>query len=189
MKIMILCPVLLVLVSACATVPQDTDDSGMTASTRGTAVMPTSSEPTAEPISAEEIRSGATRIVSAAEFIDFLDHLESDLDKGIPRELGVFERRRVSQISGELRDLLDGVQSIEHLNNNQKIAIYNTTQDLWATVIGRDDDRLICHREHQVGSHFKRTRCRTLREIRREQRESYQYLRMIRGPGPMPAGG
>lgn len=189
MKINALPPLFLLVLTACSTVPQDANDSGMSASTRGTAVISRSSEPTAEPVSAEEIREGATQIVSAAEFIEFLDGLEMDLEKGVPRELGVFERRRVHQMSNELRDLLDGVESIDHLNNNQKIAIYNTTQNLWAAVIGRDDDRLICHREHQVGSHFKRTRCRSLGEIRREQRESYQYLRMIRGPGPMPAGG
>lgn len=188
MKSLFLLPFLTLSLAACSSVPYTPESSDLSPSTRGT-IASTAEAPTTEPVTADEIRSGATRIVSAAEFIEFLDSLEADLDQGVPRELNVFEHRRVIAMSRELRSMLEDVESIDHLNNNQKIMIYNTTQDLWATVIGRDDDHMICHREHQIGSHFKRTRCRTLADIRREQRESYMYLRMIRGPGPMPANG
>ncbi|NKI34506.1 hypothetical protein HFP89_04925 [Wenzhouxiangella sp. XN79A] len=157
---------LLVLVSGCAS----------------TTSAPTQAEPAAEPT----VRAEAPRIVDTAEFLVFLDTLEQDLEAGEPRELNRLEMRRVQEISKDLREMLDGVDSIDQLNNNAQTEVYNTTQALWAAVIGRDEDQVICRREHRVGTNFKSTRCRTVSEIREDQSSADRYLR-TRGPGPMPA--
>ena len=81
--------------------------------------------------------------------------------------------------------MLSDVESVEQLNNNAQIDVYNKTQALWSAVVGRAEDQVICRREHRVGTNFKSTRCRTVEQIREDQREASRYLQGI-GPGPMP---
>ena len=138
--------------------------------------------PAAEPA----VSADAPRILETDEFLVFLDTLEADLANGEPRELTDLEMRRVGGLSDELRSLLEGVESVDQLNNNQQTTIYNKTQELWSAVVGRDEDQVICRREHRVGTNFKSTRCRTVQQIREDQRQASRYLQGI-GPGPMPA--
>lgn len=146
-----------------------------------TGSSPSRSEPAAEPA----VRAEAPRIVDTQEFLAFLETLERDLEAGEPRELTRLEKRRVEELTNELRGMLDGVESVDQLNNNAQTEVFNTTQALWSAVIGRDEDQVICRREHRVGTNFKTTRCRTVSEIREDQRSADRYLR-TRGPGPMP---
>lgn len=150
----------------------------------GCATTDSSPEPSA-PAAEPAVRTEAPRIVDADEFLAFLDTLEQDLEAGEPRELTRLEKRRVSELSQDLREMLDGVESVEQLNNNAQTEVYNKTQALWAAVVGRDEDQVICRREHRIGTNFKTTRCRTVSEIREDQRSADRYLR-TRGPGPMP---
>ncbi|HKL53159.1 MAG TPA: hypothetical protein VJ902_04315 [Wenzhouxiangellaceae bacterium] len=154
---------------------------GLLAGCASTSPSPSRSGPAAEPA----VRAEAPQIVDAQEFLVFLETLEQDLEAGEPRELTRLEKRRVEELSNELRGMLDGVETVDQLNNNAKTEVFNTTQELWATVIGRDEDQVICRREHRVGTNFKTTRCRTVSEIREDQRSAGRYLR-TRGPGPMP---
>lgn len=147
---------------------------------------PTSTRSTAEAEPA--VSADAPRIVETDEFLAFLDTLEQDLEAGEPRELNRLEMRRVRELSADLRDILTDVESVEQLNNNAQTEVYNTTQALWAAVIGRDEDQVVCRREHRVGTNFKSTRCRTVSQIREDQRSANNYLRN-RGPGPMPVQG
>ena len=154
---------------------------GLVSGCASTNSSPSRTEQSAEPA----VRAEAPEIVDTQEFLVFLETLEQDFEAGEPRELTRLEMRRVRELSDELRDMLDGVDTIEQLNNNAQTEVYNTTQALWAAVIGRDEDQVICRREHRVGTNFKTTRCRTVSEIREDQRSADRYLR-TRGPGPMP---
>lgn len=143
----------------------------------------------ADVASEADVRAEAPRIVSTTEFLAFLDSLETDIDNGEPRELTEMEMRRFDRLSGELREMLVDVDSVEQLNNNEQTLVYNKTQELWAAVVGRADDQVICRREHRIGTNFKSTRCRTIEQIREDQRQASRYLRVRMGPGPMPQGG
>lgn len=136
----------------------------------------------------QELQTEAPRIVSTAEFLSFLDTLETDLENGEPRELTRLEQRRVNELSSELRSMLDGVERVDRLNSNTQTQIYNKTQELWTAVVGRTEDQVVCRREHRVGTNFKTTRCRTIEQIREDQRQATRYLQG-RGPGPMPVLG
>lgn len=138
--------------------------------------------PAAEPV----VQADAPQIVETGEFIAFLDALQADIENGEPRELTTLEKRRVEELAGELRGMLDGIDSVEQLNNVQQTRVYNKTQELWTAVIGRDEDQVICRREHRVGTNFKATRCRTVEQIREDQRHAQRYLQQSQGPGPMP---
>lgn len=145
----------------------------------------TGSNYAAQSSASPDVKAEAPRILETDEFLAFLDTLEADLEEGEPRELNRMEMRRVNSISNDLRQMLDGIESVEQLNNNEQVTIYNKTQELWTTVVGRDEDQVICRREHRVGTNFKSTRCRTVQQIREDQRQASRYLQGI-GPGPMP---
>ncbi|MBY6203269.1 hypothetical protein [Halomonas denitrificans] len=167
MKKLVLAVATLAFLAACASSPSDR-----------------APEPIAEPAAAAE----APRIVETDEFLVFLDTLQADIEVGEPRELTSLERRRVNELADELREMLSDVESVEQLNNNAQIDVYNTTQALWSTVVGRAEDQVICRREHRVGTNFKSTRCRTVEQIREDQRQAARYLQGV-GPGPMPKKG
>jgi TolA-binding protein len=141
---------------------------------------------TAASTESQDLQTEAPRIVSTAEFLSFLDTLETDIGNGEPREMTRLEKRRVGELSDELRGMLAGVDQVDQLNSNLQTQIYNKTQELWTAVIGRAEDQVVCRREHRVGTNFKTTRCRTIEQIREDQRTADQYLRGGRAPGPMP---
>lgn len=122
-------------------------------------------------------------LVSPTQFLAFLDKVENSVEAGEPRRLSGEERRRVRSLCDELRGMLDGVESMEALNENQRATIFNKSQELWAMVSGNREDQVICRKERQVGTNFQRTRCRTVRELRRADREADLFLRELRRPG------
>ncbi len=140
-------------------------------------------EPTAETAKTE------SEVVSPEQFIAWLNDLEDGLEIGEPRALNASEMREVDILADELRGLLEGVDDIAALNPNQQAMIFNKSQQLWGVVSGQEAEQVVCRRERQAGTHFQRTTCRSVAELRREDRETQMWLRQIRGPGPMPGGG
>ena len=136
-----------------------------------------------------EAANSDSEVVSPAQFLAWLDDLQAGLEDGEPRELNAVDLAEVDALASELRSLLAGVDDISTLNPNQKAMIFNTSEALWGVVSGNESDRVVCRKERQAGTHFKRTRCRSVAELRREDRETQMWLRTIRGPGPMPSGG
>ncbi|MEM7052971.1 MAG: hypothetical protein AAF446_00340 [Pseudomonadota bacterium] len=118
----------------------------------------------------------APEVVDPQQFLVFLDDLNAKLAVGDPRELTDGEQRRVDRLTANLRSMLSDISDIDSLNEDQQREIFNSTQELWATVIGRDEDQVICRRDHRVGTNFKTTRCRSLEEIREDQRRSRMML-------------
>ncbi len=139
--------------------------------------------------SAAESAGSGSEVVSPAQFIAWLNDLEAGLEVGEPRELNASQLREVDLLADELRSLLNGVDDIAALNPNQQAMIFNKSQELWGVVSGQEAEQVVCRRERQAGTHFQRTTCRSVAELRREDRETQMWLRQIRGPGPMPSGG
>ena len=58
----------------------------------------------------------------------------------------------------------------------QKVAVYNESMT-------EDRDKLVCRREHVVGSHFKQTVCKTQAELELERRAAQDAMALGRGYG------
>jgi len=58
--------------------------------------------------------------------------------------------------------LLDGKQTVEHLNMHQKVELFNALEEVKAVLNDNEQDRLICRREHKVGTTIRETRCATV---------------------------
>jgi len=144
----------------------------------GCASTPTSNQNTGAGIApaATAAADSAPKIVDTTEFLQFLDSLALRLENGDPRRLNRTEEQRVETLMGQLRARLESVNSVDELSPEVQNAVYNDTQSLWATVIGRDEDQVICRREHQVGTNRPRTRCRTIAQIREDQETARRAL-------------
>lgn len=150
----------------------------LSASLFGCASTP-SSEPTTTTRTAPAPKAAAEtapEIVDTSKFLNFLDSLEARLENGDLRRMNRTEEQRIQSLMGQLRTRLETVESVDELSPDAQKAVYNDTQELWATVIGRDEDQVICRREHQVGTHRPRTRCRTIAQIREDQEAARRAL-------------
>ena len=61
--------------------------------------------------------------------------------------------------------LLDGVSSLDQLNANEQVELFNSIEVVKAVISGNEADQQKCWREHKLGSTIPKTRCATLAEI------------------------
>jgi hypothetical protein len=78
---------------------------------------------------------------------------------------------RLTKAQEKVFRLLDGNQSVDHLDMNQKVELFNALEEVKAVLNDNDQDRLICRRESKVGTTIKETRCATVAQ-RKELEES-----------------
>jgi predicted kinase len=67
----------------------------------------------------------------------------------------------------------------EAMTTDEKAAVYNES-------MSRERDEIVCRRQHVVGSHFKKTVCRTRAEIEAEREAAQMALREAKGPTRKP---
>lgn len=133
----------------------------------------------------------APEIVEPEAYLAFLDQLRDDIDDGKPRYLTSSEKRRFETLASSLERRLAGVDDIDMLDEDDRRAVFNDSQELWATVVGDERDQVICSRTHRVGTHFRETRCRTLDQIRADQERARSYLDVMTrtNPAAIPSNG
>lgn len=86
-------------------------------------------------------------------------------------------------------DLLDrieaevGAGSVESLSDDRKVRLFNWQDQANAILSGaREDSRMVCRREKNVGTRFAATRCATVAERRRMRAAAQQELRQVSRP-------
>lgn len=118
----------------------------------------------------------APDMLDVPEYREFLAELRENVENGVPRRLSRKEMERFNELDRNLNSLLAGVDDIDQLGTDAKTQVFNAHEAIWSTVVGRDEDQVVCRREGRVGSHFTQTRCRNLSDIRREQRAAQSLL-------------
>lgn len=58
--------------------------------------------------------------------------------------------------------MLDGVSSVDQLNENQKTELSNALDQVKATLLANEDNRVICHIERKIGTNLTSRRCETV---------------------------
>lgn len=117
--------------------------------------------------------------VSIPEYQNFLASLTAALDEGRPRELNAVEQSRFDDVIGRLDRMLDRFESIEDMDQDERVALLNLHADLEEVVMGAADQQVICRRSHTVGSNFKRTTCKTRGEWRSDRERASELMRDI----------
>ncbi len=83
---------------------------------------------------------------------------------------------RLTKAQEKVFRLLDGNQSVDHLDMNQKVELFNALEEVKAVLNDNDQDRLICRRETKVGTTIKETRCATVAQRKELEEGSKAFM-------------
>lgn len=86
------------------------------------------------------------------------------------------ERETVDKRLDEMASLFDSYGTVDKMNPDSKIKLFNDQEEVNAILRHRDDDRRICQSVAPVGSHIPRTICTTYRDQELERRRTQQFL-------------
>ncbi|HJT98047.1 MAG TPA: hypothetical protein VJ696_06995 [Rhodanobacteraceae bacterium] len=90
------------------------------------------------------------------------------------------ERRKVEEAIDEMGRLFDAQPTVEEMNHETQIKMFNRQELVNSILLSRDRDRLICEQTTSTGSHLKTTSCQTYGDIedrRAQSRKSIDELR------------
>ena len=108
-----------------------------------------------------------SRKYDPAQFPQLVEQLRAEMSPGGRfEEIAAAERAKVEEELGRMGELLAGAQSLEDLDETQRVALINAQERANAILTKRDGERLICQRRQLVGSHRTETYCETAQEKR-----------------------
>jgi hypothetical protein len=84
--------------------------------------------------------------------------------------------RKMEAAQDRVFKLLDGVSSIDQLNQQQKVDLSNSLDEVKATLLAQDGNRVICHVESKIGTHLTQRRCETVANREKNVQESRKYM-------------
>jgi hypothetical protein len=118
---------------------------------------------------------------TVAEILQFQHALRDKLD----RPSGEYSRFDEGQITRMKRaqdnvfHLLSGVNSLDELDENKKIEVSNSLDQVKAILLANEGNRLICYRERKTGTNLLTKRCETYAEREAHARDSERAMRDI----------
>ena len=127
----------------------------------------------------EDMRVETTSVPA---IIENLDSIDSALAANDPRLAALSEKDRqdLAQHKQKVRSLLLGKQTLDELQSRDRIAAFNSLEVIHGIVSGNREDRVICRREHKLGSNRPQTNCMTAKE-REEARNAAVQAMAVRG--------
>lgn len=72
--------------------------------------------------------------------------------------------------------ILNGVTSIDQLNAQQKVDLSNALDQVKATLLAQEGNRVICHIERKTGTNLTERRCETVASRNRNVEESRTFM-------------
>lgn len=93
-------------------------------------------------------------------------------------------RERLTRAQQKVYRLLDGANDVNHLNQTQKVDLFNALQEVQSILEDNEKDRLICKRERKVGTTIRQTRCATVAQREELEKGAREWL----GPKTCSAG-
>lgn len=102
-------------------------------------------------------------------------------------ELPADDVRVVQESLGRIATLLGSAQSVEQLDPETKVQVFNEQQRVNTLLLrAHKESRLVCRREKPTGSHRPTTLCLTVAERRRQREAADDFLRYNpRAQGPV----
>ncbi|MEO8011734.1 MAG: hypothetical protein ABI650_08840 [Dokdonella sp.] len=96
---------------------------------------------------------------------------------GAYRAMSPAERAEIVRRQDEVLALIDGKQSLDELNDPDKVAAFNSLEWIKAKITDSEDQRVICERARPVGSNRVERICATVAERRANQEAAETALR------------
>lgn len=88
-------------------------------------------------------------------------------------------REKVDANFNDMQSLFDKYDTVEQMNQNEKIQLFNDQETINAILTRNDDKRLVCESVAPLGSHIPKKICRTFRDIEVERRGTQNLLRQM----------
>ena len=101
------------------------------------------------------------------------------------------DRRTVDRLLGQMANLLQSSGSVEAMNHDNRIALFNAQEEVNGVLKHNDNNRLVCESRAPIGSNILRTTCHTHGQIEatarntKEGLQQYDLSRLCNGPGGM----
>lgn len=121
--------------------------------------------------------AGQQTAASVPEILQVQHALRAKLDA--PGGVANFDKAAVQRIEtaqDNVFRLLDGVTSLDQLNDQQKVELSNSLQVVQATVLAQEGNRVICHVERKTGTHLTTRRCESVADRERNAAETSKYM-------------
>lgn len=133
--------------------------------------------------------AGAAPLPTIEEFLAFQEQLHADLQDGKYGRIGKKDMKLVEDSQATLQRLLSSVASVDDLTAKEKVAVFNAQEAIKAVLVENDRDRVICKREHTVGTNRKVTRCYTPAEAEMLRQRSSDAIGWMNRSAALPSGG
>jgi hypothetical protein len=121
------------------------------------------SDATADPV-AQNMDAGAIRAQQA--------QIRTDVVARTGRYAKLSEAQRQDLLAKQdvVNRLLEGRSAITDLPESDRISVFNALEAISAIINNEEDDRMVCKRHKPVGSNRPQTVCKTVAQLRAEQR-------------------
>jgi hypothetical protein len=101
---------------------------------------------------------------------------EASAGQGRFKDLTAAERQALIVQQDRFLALTKGRQSLDELSMDDRMAAINTLEAINATITRAEDERLVCERIKQVGSHRPTRICRTVAELRQARQAAEKLM-------------
>lgn len=119
---------------------------------------------------------------SVPAILENLDSINTALTTGDERLSGLSDKDKaeLAEEQAKVRKLLSGKGTLGELSSRDRLTAYNSLEVIHGLVSGNKEDRVVCRREHTIGSNRPQTNCMTARE-REEVRKAAVQAMAVRG--------
>jgi hypothetical protein len=114
--------------------------------------------------------------MSAADFLAFHDQVAKTLTQRSYAFVDERAREKIASAQQDLRSALRGVSDIGAIDDDTRRQVFDAHERVVAVLNQAEGNRVVCTKEHQVGSHFPKTLCMTVRERELMERETQRRL-------------
>ena len=100
------------------------------------------------------------------------------------------DRRTVDRLLDQMANLLQSAGSVEAMNHDTRIVLFNDQEEVNGILKHNDSKRLVCESRAPIGSNILRTTCHTYAQIQTTARNTkeglmqYDLSRLCNGPAP-----
>ena len=126
-----------------------------------------------------EARVETTSVTAILENLDSIDAAIATNDPRVA-SLSDKDKRDLKAEQAKVRKLLAGKEALGDLPSRDRLTAYNSLETIYGIVSGNREDRVVCRREHTIGSNRPQTNCMTAKD-RQQAREAAVQAMAVRG--------
>ena len=107
--------------------------------------------------------------------LDDIRTQQAEIRAGVEARTGVYKdmssgtRSELLTKQAQMMRTIEGKNSTDDLNPEQKTEVFNTLEWIEATVNNAEDERIVCERRAVLGSNRKERVCKTVAQLRQER--------------------